>query len=145
MKIFYSGVLVPKKWWPIFEGMIYEGDIQGLKSDTRYTYRVGGFDSSNSTQRLSNDFNFNSPPSRDPMRKTVVGVLADQGTFMLLGFAVTAKLVEIQDEKAVDYVMTVGDLSYAGLSSDVPLLNITSEDEFERVWDLWGVQSEPGS
>lgn len=61
---------------------------------------------------------------------------------MLLGFMVADKLATMQDELGIDLTMIVGDLSYAGLSSDFIPLNITSEDEFERVWDLYGIQSQ---
>jgi len=39
--------------------------------------------------------------------------------------------------------MVVGDLFYAGLSSAMPRLNISKEDEFEHVWDLWAIQNQP--
>jgi hypothetical protein len=39
--------------------------------------------------------------------------------------------------------MYAGDLAYAGLSSAMPRLNISKEDEFEHIWDLWGIQNEP--
>ena len=52
---------------------------------------------------------------------------------MLLGFAVSDALAALQDELDIDMVATMGDLCYAGLSSDMPRLNITKEDEFEHV------------
>lgn len=39
--------------------------------------------------------------------------------------------------------MYAGDLAYAGLSSAMPRLNISKEDEFEHIWDLWGIQTQP--
>lgn len=42
-----------------------------------------------------------------------------------------------------EHTMLGGDLSYAGLSSAMPLLNIDKEDEFERIWDLLGIQNQP--
>ena len=39
--------------------------------------------------------------------------------------------------------MYAGDLAYAGLSSSMPRLNISKEDEFEHIWDLWGIQNQP--
>lgn len=62
---------------------------------------------------------------------------------MLLGFATTELVTNVQDTLGVDVVMFAGDVCYAGLSSDFPRHNITSDDEFEHVWDLWGIQSEP--
>ena len=56
-----------------------------------------------------------------------VALLADQGTVMPLGFAVAEKLAAVQDDGAslVDLVLHVGDLSYAGVDSAVPALNIS--------------------
>jgi len=96
---------VPQKWWPVFTGMIYEADMTGLAPATRYIYRVGGYDSANSTTRYSPQFEFSSAPAPDPARQTTVGVLADQGTFMLLGFMVADKLAEMQDELGIDFTM----------------------------------------
>merc|ERR1719223_780656 len=64
---------------------------------------------------------------------------------MLLGFAVTDKLISVMDSLGLEMVMTVGDLCYAGLSSAIKILNLSKEDEFEHVWDLWGIQNEPVS
>lgn len=133
---------VPQKWWPVFTGMIYEADMTGLAPAMRYTYRVGGYDSANRTIRYSTEFTFSSAPTPAASQPTTVGVLADQGTFMLLGFMVTDKLAELQDKLGIDFTMIVGDIAYAGLSSAIPPLNISKEDEFERVWDLYGIQSQ---
>ena len=114
--------------------MIYEADMIGLQPSTVYKYRVGGYDTSNQTLRYSEEFQYTSAPIPHATHKTTVGILADQGTFMLLGFMVADKMNSLKAELGLDYTMVVGDLSYAGLSSDVPALNITSEDEFERVW-----------
>jgi hypothetical protein len=135
---------VPQKWWPIFTGLLYESDMTGLLPDVSYTYRVGGWDPVNATTRYSSEFNFRAAPKVDhPNRKTVIATLADHGTFMLLGFATVNKLVQLQEEIGLDMVFVAGDLSYAGLSSDFPPLNITSEDEFEHVWDLLMIQNQP--
>ena len=37
-------------------------------------------------------------------------------------------------------VMYAGDLAYAGLSTSLPRLNISKEDEFERIY---GIQTQP--
>lgn len=135
---------VPQKWWPIFNGMIYQVDMDGLEPGAEYTYRVGGYDTANATDRRSADFTFRATPlSDDANRKTRVGVLADHGTFALLGFAVMDKMIAVQESLQLEMVMTVGDLCYAGLSSAMPRLNISKEDEFEHFWDLWAIQNEP--
>lgn len=136
---------VPQKWWPTFNGVIYEVDMTDLVSEGEYHYRVGGYDVRNQTKRSSNIFKFKAPPAsvNNADRTTRIGSLADHGTFMLLGFAVTDKMIQVQDSLGLEMIMTVGDLCYAGLSSAVKILNIDKEDEFEHVWDLWGIQNEP--
>jgi hypothetical protein len=97
---------VQKNWWPVFTGVLYEADMAGLQEGEAYKYRVGGTQRQVRHQevRRSSDFQFNAAPSPDPNRRTVIGCLADQGTWMLLGFAVTNKLAEVQDELGVDMV-----------------------------------------
>lgn len=134
---------VPQYWWPTFHGMIYVSTMTSLVPSSPYVYRVKGFDPVNQTERASADFSFTASPGTSPDRSTKIATLADQGTFMLLGFAVQEKLFQLQDTLGIDYATVVGDLSYAGLSSNLPRLNITKEDEFEQVWDLYGIQSQP--
>lgn len=139
---------VEQKWWPIFTGVIYETDMTDLVEGRRYSYRVGGWDSVNKTVRYSDEFSFKAPPqSVNPNRKTVVTTLADHGTFMLFGFLTIDKLVKLladeQTANDMDFVFVAGDLSYAGLSSEFKPLNITSEDEFEHIWDLLFIQNQP--
>jgi hypothetical protein len=134
---------VEQKWWPVFNGVIYEADMVGLKPSMAYTYRVGGWDAANNTVRYSKDFSFRAAPEANPNRKTVVTTLADHGTFMLLGFLTVDTIVERMKDMDMDFIFVAGDLSYAGLSSAVPPLNISKEDEFEHIWDLLFIQNEP--
>jgi hypothetical protein len=121
---------VPVKWWPVFTGVIYEADMTGLAADHHYKYRVGGWDSANATLRYSAEFNFKAAPeSNDPNRVTKIATLADHGTFLLLGFATVNKMVALKEKLGFEMVFVAGDLSYAGLSSAVPKLNISKEDE----------------
>ena len=133
---------VEQKWWPIFTGVIYEADMAGLLSpSTKYRYRVGGYDGANSTTRYSQEFVFTTaPPVSRPDQTVRIAILADHGTFELLGFETINHMYNQSDK--FDTVHVVGDLSYAGLSSAVPALNITSEDEFEHIWDLYGIQNQ---
>ena len=133
---------VEQKWWPTFTGMIYVSTMTSLTPSGAYMYRVKGYDNVNQTERSSADFSFKASPVTSPDRTTKIATLADQGTFMLLGFAVQDKLAQLQDSLEIDYATVVGDLSYAGLSSAMPRLNISKEDEFEHVWDLYGIQSQ---
>lgn len=133
---------VPQNWWPIFTGIIYETDMTDLIPSAQYSYRVGGRDA-DGAMRWSSTFSFTAQPEDNPNRRTTVGTLADHGTFMLLGFAVIDKMVAVQDAMGLEMIMVVGDLTYAGLSSAMPRLNISKEDEFEHIWDLWGIQNQP--
>lgn len=133
---------VPQNWWPTFEGVIYKAKMDSLEPAMSYVYRLRGYDQVNKTMRSSDSFTFRASPTNDPFHITKIATLADQGTFMLLGFAVQKKLSELQNELGIELATVTGDLSYAGLSSAMPRLNITSEDEFERVWDLYGIQSQ---
>ena len=59
--------------------MIYEVDMDQLVPGQKYLYRVGGYDSANSTLRYSSEFDFVAAPSTsDPNRRTTVATL---GTF----------------------------------------------------------------
>jgi len=136
---------VPQKWWPIFNGVIYNSDMTGLAADSKYKYRVGGFDPVNNTMRFSKEFNYKSAPVSNPDRKTVVATGGDHGTFMLFGFLTVNKMIKMYQNQLsdLDFVFIAGDLAYAGLSSAMPHLNIDKEDEFSLVWDLLAVQNEP--
>jgi hypothetical protein len=135
---------VEEKWWPIFTGLIYEVNMERLTPNFQYKYRVGGYDPVNATMRYSQEYTFRaSPKSNNPSRTTKVFSLADHGTFMLFGFETVLKMYRMMDSVHPDFVFVAGDLSYAGLSSAMPKLNISKEDEFEHVWDLLGVQNEP--
>ena len=99
---------VQENWWPIFTGMLYEANMGGLEASKEYKYRVGGTQTEGAiTVRRSDEFKFKAAPSPDPNRQTVIGCLADQGTWMLLGFATTNKLIEVQDELGVDMVSSI--------------------------------------
>jgi len=141
-----STYTVPKKWWPIFDGTIYKADMSGLVAEEAMQYRVGG-KGSDGSDHMSKIFTFKAAPisGGNADRRTVALTLADQGTFELLGFKVleTMNSDEMRQKLNYDMVHVSGDLSYAGLSSPVPALNISKEDEFEHVWDLLQIQNEP--
>ncbi|CAM9280344.1 unnamed protein product, partial [Ectocarpus fasciculatus] len=136
---------VPQNWYPAFTGVIYEANMVDLVPGKKaYKYRVGGLDAGSDVVRRSKEFTFSSAPEPAPDQKTTFATFGDQGTFMLLGFSTSAKLIELQDELGVDAVMYAGDLSYAGLSGDLtPFNNVDQKDEFGHIWDLWAIQNEP--
>ena len=87
----------------------------------------------------------------------------------LQGFAVTKQILKNMTDFNFDAVMHVGDIAYAGIvrrsvcclrlprhwssvnncvvgcaqATNIPLLNITSDDEWEFVWDIWAEQVAP--
>jgi hypothetical protein len=136
---------VPQNWYKTFAGVIYEANmIELTPGKTSYKYRVGGYDPVNATMRRSKDFTFSSAPVPEADKKTTFATFGDQGTFMLLGFSTTNKLIELQDELGIDAVMYAGDLAYAGLSGDLtPFNGVDEDDEFGHIWDLWAIQNEP--
>jgi len=133
---------VPQKWWPIFTGTIYTSNMSNLAAGTAYTYRVGGT-GPDGTVSYSAEFGYKAQPARDPNRKTTIATLADHGTFELLGWKTMQVMKSRQSELQIDSVHVSGDLSYAGLSSEMPYLGIGKEDEMEHVWDLLFIQNQP--
>ena len=67
--------------------------------------------------------------------------MGDVGSVIPLGFAVWDLLKG--DKLDVDAVVHAGDVSYAGMDMAFPALNVTSQDEFEPLWDLYGEITEP--
>jgi hypothetical protein len=102
-----------------------------------------------------------------------IALFADQGTIALLGFAVEALAISeagwdspssqaasvlarirgVDVESVLsstagavgpsDSLVIVGDIAYAGIAINVPWLNITSNDEWEPIWDVYGQMIEP--
>jgi len=67
----------------------------------------------------------------------------DMGTAIPFGYKVMERLVADQAVNPVDFVLQQGDISYAGVDAAIPPLNMSSNDEIEAVWDLFGRQIEP--
>lgn len=134
---------VPQNWYPIFAGVIYETNMVDLFPGKKaYKYRVGGTTPYN-TVRRSQDFTFHTAPESTSNQKNTFALLGDQGTFMVLGFSTSAKIIKMQEELGIDLVHYAGDLCYAGLSGDLtPFNGVDEDDEFGHIWDLWGIQNE---
>merc|ERR1712185_740170 len=64
---------------------------------------------------------------------------------MPLGSAVAKLLLKSHSgpRGPFDALMHCGDISYAGTDDDIAPLNITSDDEWEFIWDLYGRQMAP--
>jgi len=117
---------VPQKWWPIFTGTIYTSNMSNLAADSSYSYRVGGVGPDGAVS-YSATFTYKAQPARDASRKTTIATLADHGTFELLGWKTMQVMKARQAELGIDSVHVSGDLSYAGLSSEMAHLGIGKE------------------
>ena len=80
-------------------------------------------------------------------KTTKIVLLADQGTFMGFGSNVTRAMVrdfgEFPSEAWPGLIHHGGDISYAGIDSNIPELNVTSADEWEYIWDQYGDEMMP--
>jgi hypothetical protein len=140
----WSTYEVPKKWWRSFYGNIYTAHLP-VSPDTKYAYSVGGTVPDTEVESRSQMFSFTSPPQAGSDKPIKTVVFGDQGTFMPLGFAIPEKVMALEQQGELDFDFTflVGDMSYAGIDTSMPRLDVTKEDEFELVWDLFYMQNEP--
>jgi hypothetical protein len=117
--------------------------MTGLRPEDAIHYRVGH--TLDDEAFFSEEYAFSAPPLSvgNKERKTTIATLADQGTVMPLGFKVANQIIEDMATNHFDAVLLVGDVAYAGISTNIPLLNFTNDDEFTAVWDLYGHQNEP--
>ena len=134
---------VPIRWFNPFGwvGWIHSANIGSndacLQSEKAYFYRVG------TAIHTSPIFSFKGPPAPNANRLTSFAIFGDQGTEMPLGYLVSDAMIAYHQKHRFDMVFVCGDLSYAGVDSNIGVLNITKDDEMEEIWDLWGRQNEP--
>ena len=131
-----SNYSVPERWWPTNNpNWVHVAKIPGLRpgSGSTISYRV-----SSDGLLHSSIFTFKAPPASG--QPTKVACFGDMGTVMPLGFAV-AKAVAAEKEN-LDLVVHFGDISYAGIDTSFPHLNISKDDEIEPIWDLFQIQNE---
>ena len=135
---------VPSRWWQPhgWVGSLYNVTFTQLQAGQTYGYSclgsaIGTFhvpalpQASSTSSSVSTIF---------PTRFATFG---DMGTFMPLGFDVFRALERSHASVPFDFVIHQGDISYAGIDTAVPALNISSDDELEYIWDLFGRQIEP--
>lgn len=136
---------VPKRWWGGFHGWVHTAVMEGLAPGREHGYRVGGVpaDGGELVWGAVHPFRAPRPPASDALTRLVT--FGDMGTVMPLGLAVCEQIILDYARAGANWdgVMHVGDLAYAGIATNIPLLNITSGDEWEPIWDLWGAQIEP--
>jgi len=131
---------IPPRWWGQFNGQIQNVLLTGLTPSTVYYYRVGANFSGSPV--WSAEFSFTAAPNPDPNRPTRFAVYGDMGT-VPLGFSVAKQIVSNMSTFDFDAVMHVGDIAYAGVATNIPFLNISSNDEWEFVWDIWFKEVQP--
>jgi hypothetical protein len=129
--------MVPRRWWqPRTMVWIHTARLDGLRSRQGFAYTVGDNETAGCSA-LRDPIRARTPPSRSvlPLR---VELMADVGSIALLGFETWRALNERSAELDTDLVVHAGDVSYAGMDVSLPLLNVSSGDEWEPLWDLYG-------
>jgi hypothetical protein len=126
---------VPARWWQPegWVGSLYNVTFTGLQPGQSYSYSCLGSSATHTFVTVST--NTSSFP-------THFATFGDMGTFMPLGFDVFQALARSHATAPFDFVLQQGDISYAGVDTAAPVLNITKGDEFEYIWDLFGRQIE---
>ena len=139
-----STYTVPPRWWqPVQLPYIHTAVISGIGSRARFAYSVG--DNTSVGCVAAAPVVARAPPRRGelPLR---AALMADVGSFQVLGFEVWAALDARTVDGGrgdVDLCVHAGDVSYAGLHAGVPLLNVSKEDEWEPLWDVYGAAHAP--
>jgi len=108
-----------------WDGWISQVKLTGLSLNTKYYYRVG-----TPTTYWSDEFSFTTTKADAdvPTSRDVVAVVADQGTYIPMGFEVIDQMVAFHAQDPFSLVVHAGDVCYAGTGSDW---------ELEEVWDVW--------
>ena len=130
---------VPSRWWQPrgWVGLVHSAVVPGLAPG-------GG---THSILPSVNGRNLSTGPLvvRAPLPATqkeiTFAAFGDMGTVMPLGFKVSAKIQE--NLAGLDFVFQHGDISYAGVDTELKILNISKNDEWEFIWDLFGRQIQP--
>ena len=119
-----------------WNGFIHEVNLYGLLSPaTEYEYRVG--DNRDESLAVFSDIRtFTTAPPVGDTSKQTIAVYGDMGTVVPLGFKVTEQLLDEEAKSGIDfdYIVHVGDISYAGLGGG---------EELAVVWDVYQSQMEP--
>ena len=124
---------VPPRWWqPTARPSIHSATIRGVGPREAFEYTVGSASAGCSSLP---PVVARAPPARGalPVR---VALLADVGSIEILGFKTWSTLAGAID--TLDAAVHAGDVSYAGMDTAIPFLNVTKDDEFEPLWDVYG-------
>lgn len=148
-QVFYGGELkrqadattysysTPPRWWGTFNGHIHSAILTELSPMSSMLYQVGVFGDNNSDCAASNITIANVPQATGTL-PVKLALMADVGSVMPLGFTVWRALIERAESLGVEMAVHVGDVSYAGMDTSIKILNVSSDDEFEPLWDLYG-------
>ena len=138
---------VPSRWWEPngWDGYVYSSRVKGLVPGRTYQYQIVAHGTSN----VSRDHLFFTVPKRaadieDSNEPTYLAVWGDMGV-VPLGFKVFDQILKDHELQPFNATMLFGDISYAGIDTEIKFLNVTKADEWEFVWDLFGKQIEPMS
>lgn len=119
-------------------GSIYTATMRGLIPGKKYKYSVGGgVPYANNTAYWSTPRTFKNPVVPSANSTVLIGVVADQGTIVPMGFKVAERLASehLTSGTPFDMVLLAGDLSYASVSPP--------KYEVQWTWDSFGIQQEP--
>ena len=122
-------------------GFVHSALLTVLPAATVISYRVHGVDAIGGKAVSYGTFDFKTA-ALSPQEPTKIALLADQGTFMGFGANVTSAMIRdfgtYPGEGWPALIHHGGDISYAGIDSNIPELNVTSADEWEFIWDQYG-------
>jgi len=113
-----------------WDGWIYKTILAGLQPATQYYYICGSEDN------WSSEYSFVTAPQVpvSPSSTYVHAIVADMGTVIPVGWAVTDQIVNDFQSIPFSMVLHAGDVCYAGTGSTW---------EVEEIWDVWENQVQP--
>jgi hypothetical protein len=129
---------VPDRWWqPKAQKWVHTATMHGLAPGAPLAYTVGDVTSPGCT--VSPVVDARAPAAAGSLPYSAA-LMADVGSIEILGFETWRALHERTASGALDVDLCVhtGDVSYAGMDTSIPFLNVTKADEWEPLWDVYG-------
>lgn len=128
----------PPRWWPDFRGYIHSAVMDSLAPGERFTYAVGSPRSDALQHCEISNLTVGLAPHATSQLPVNLAMMADVGSIMPLGFATWEALANRFEDLDLQGIVHGGDVSYAGMDTAIPILNVSKDDEFEPLWDLYG-------
>ena len=132
---------VPDMWWqPKTMKWIHSATLTGLLGREVFEYKLGD-NVTDGCQVLEVPVEAKAPPSRGELPISMA-LMADVGSIELLGFATWRALDQrsrLGGSLDTDLTVHAGDVSYAGMDAAIPFLNVSKYDEWEPLWDVYGL------